>query len=304
MDSLNGFVVFVRVAETRSFVAAAQSLGVSASAVGKRVARLESRLGVRLFHRSTRSITLTAEGMVFLERSRRILTEIESVELELLQSNETPRGRLRISLPQVTALVMPALSEFMALYPEIELDLDFSDRMVDIIGEGFDVVMRGGTPSDSRLQAKFLGHFHHLLVASPGYLQRCGTPRHPDDLTRHTCLHYRFPSSGKLERWPLRREASERDYEIPVSMVCNHVETRVCFAMRDRGITCLPDFTVRQQLAKGELVTVLDDYLERRGSFYLLWPSGRQMPTRLRVFIDFMSERVFAEHQRYVPHSY
>jgi DNA-binding transcriptional LysR family regulator len=302
VDSLNGFVVFVRVAETRSFVAAAQSLGVSASAIGKRVARLEARLGVRLFHRSTRSITLTAEGAVFLERSRRILAEIEATELELSQSTETPRGRLRISLPQVTALVMPALSEFMALYPEIELELDFSDRMVDIIGEGFDVVMRGGALSDSRLNAKFLGRFHHLLVASPGYLRRCGTPRHPDDLVHHTCLHYRFPSSGKLDRWPLRREQPDRDYEIPVSMVCNHVETRICFAVRDRGITCLPDFAVRQQLACGELVTVLDDFVEQRGNFYLLWPSGRQMPPRLRVFIDFMAERVFAEHRHDVAH--
>ena len=295
MDSLSGFVVFVRVAETGSFVGAAQSLGVSASAIGKRVARLERRLGVRLFHRSTRSITLTAEGSQFLERSRRILAEIEATELELSQASEVPRGRLRISLPQVTALVMPALSEFMAQYPEIELDLDFDDRMVDIIGEGFDVVMRGGTPSDSRLSARFLGHFHHVLVASPAYLTRNGRPAHPAELARHTCLHYRFPSTGKLEQWPLRQEPAGHAYEIPVSMVCNHVDTRICFAMRDRGITCIPDFTVRQQLQRGDLVTVLDDYMERRGSFYLLWPSGRQVPPRLRVFIDFMSARLLPD---------
>lgn len=295
MDSLSGFVVFVQVAETGSFVGAAQALGVSASAIGKRVARLESRLGVRLFHRSTRRITLTAEGNLFLERSRRILAEIEATELELSQVSEVPRGRLRISLPQVTALVMPALSDFMAQFPEIELDLDFDDRMVDIIGEGFDVVMRGGTPVDSRLSARFLGHFHHVLVGSPAYFARNGTPRHPSELSRHACLHYRFPSTGKLERWPLRQEPMGREYEIPVSMVCNHVETRSCFAVRDRGITCLPDFSVRQQLARGELVTVLDDYMERRGSFYLLWPSGRQVPPRLRVFIDFMSARLLPD---------
>lgn len=169
MDSLSGFVVFNRVAETRSFVAAGQSLGISASAVGKRVARLESRLGVRLFHRSTRSITLTAEGTLFLERSRRILAEIEATEQELSQASETPRGRLRVSMPQVTGLVMPALAEFMALYPQVELDLDFSDRMVDIIGEGFDVVMRGGQPVDSRLNAKFWG------ISSTGWWLRPAT---------------------------------------------------------------------------------------------------------------------------------
>lgn len=188
---------------------------------------------------------------------------------------------------------MPALAEFMARYPDIELDLDFSDRMVDIIGEGFDVVMRGGQPLDSRLNAKFLGHFQHRLVASPDYLREHGLPEHPRELAGHRCLHYRFPSSGKLETWPLRREHPEQDYEIPISMVCNHVETRICFALNHRGITCLPDFSVRAALASGSLVSVLDDFIERRGSFYLLWPSGRQVPPRLRVFIDFMLERVF-----------
>lgn len=295
MDSLSGFVVFNRVAETRSFVAAGQSLGISASAVGKRVARLESRLGVRLFHRSTRSITLTAEGMLFLERSRRILAEIEATEQELSQASETPSGRLRISLPQVTGLVMPALADFMALYPQIELDLEFTDRMVDIVGEGFDVVMRGGQPQDSRLNAKFLGHFQHCLVASPAYLEERGTPLHPRDLAGHTCLHYRFPSNGKLETWPLRQDHPEQAYDIPISMVCNHVETRICFAINNRGITCLPNFAVRRELTAGTLVSVLDEFIERRGSFYLLWPSGRQVPPKLRVFIDFMLERVFAD---------
>ncbi|WEK29181.1 MAG: LysR family transcriptional regulator [Candidatus Pseudomonas phytovorans] len=293
MDSLSGFVVFNRVAETRSFVAAGQSLGISASAVGKRVARLESRLGVRLFHRSTRSITLTAEGTLFLERSRRILAEIEATEQELSQASQTPSGRLRVSMPQVTRLVMPALAEFMALYPQVELDLDFSDRIVDIVGEGFDVVMRGGQPVDSRLNAKFLGHFQHRLVASPEYLRERSTPLHPRDLAGHTCLHYRFPSNGKLETWPLRQEHPEHAYDIPISMVCNHVETRVCFALNNRGITCLPDFNVRPELGNGSLVSVLDTFMEQRGSFYLLWPSGRHMPPKLRVFIDFMLERVF-----------
>ncbi|TFF37611.1 LysR substrate-binding domain-containing protein [Pseudomonas sp. RIT623] len=288
MDSLSGFVVFNRIAEAGSFVAAGQSLGISASAVGKRVARLEQRLGVRLFHRSTRSITLTAEGALFLERSQRILAEIEATEQALSQASSTPRGRLRVSLPQVTGLVMPALAEFMARYPDIELDLDFSDRMVDIVGEGFDVVMRGGQPLDSRLNAKFLGHFQHRLVASPAYLGAHGTPQHPRDLAEHRCLHYRFPSTGKLEVWPLRREHPEQDYAIPIAMVCNHVETRICFALNDRGITCLPDFSVHNELAAGRLVSVLDGFMERRGSFYLLWPSGGQMPPKLRVFIDFM----------------
>lgn len=156
MDSLSGFTVFVQVAETRSFVAAGRLMGVSASAVGKSVARLEEKLGARLFHRSTRSITLTAEGALFLERSRRILAEIEAAEQELSRAAEAPRGRLRVSLPLVSSLVLPVLGDFMRRYPEIELDLDFTDRMVDVIEEGFDAVVRTGEPADSRLSARRL----------------------------------------------------------------------------------------------------------------------------------------------------
>lgn len=182
MDSLSGFTVFVQVAETRSFVVAGRQMGVSASAVGKSVARLEEKLGTRLFHRSTRSITLTAEGALLLERSRRILAEIEAAEQELSRAAQAPRGRLRVSLPLVSSLVLPVLGDFMRQYPEIELDLDFTDRMVDVIEEGSDAVVRTGEPSDSRLSARCLGAFRIPLVASPAYLAQRGEPRQPADL--------------------------------------------------------------------------------------------------------------------------
>ncbi|PYB01427.1 LysR family transcriptional regulator, partial [Pseudomonas aeruginosa] len=258
------------------------------------VARLEEKLGVRLFHRSTRSITLTAEGSLFLERSRRILAEIEATELELSQSRETPRGRLRVSLPLVSGLVLPALADFMQAYPDIELDLDFSDRVVDVVDEGFDVVLRTGQPVDSRLSMRELGEFQLKLVGSPTYFARHGTPRCPKDLLRHTCLHYRFSNTGRLEEWPLRRADGEAPPQIPVSMVCNNIETRVCFALRDQGIACLPDFSIREALREGRLVSVLDAFCERRARFFLLWPSGRQVSPKLRAFIDFVAPRVIA----------
>lgn len=226
MDSLNSFVVFVQVAEVRSFVAAGRLLGVSASAVGKSVARLEEKLGVRLFHRSTRSVSLTAEGSLFLERSRRILAEIEAAEQELSQATTMPHGRLRVSLPLVSSLLLPVLGEFMREYPEIELDLDFSDRLVDVIEEGFDAVVRTGNPTDSRLSARRLGSFRSMLVASPDYLARQGIPQVPADLLNHTCLHYRFPNSGKLEPWALHRATDEPELTLPTSMICNNIETR------------------------------------------------------------------------------
>jgi DNA-binding transcriptional LysR family regulator len=293
MDSLNGFVVFVQVAETRSFVAAGRLLGVSASAVGKSVARLEEKLGVRLFHRSTRSVTLTAEGALFLERSRRILAEIEAAELELSQATAAPRGRLRVSLPLVSSLVLPVLGEFMAEYPEIELDLDFTDRMVDVIEEGFDAVVRTGEPSDSRLSARRLGTFQMRLVASPAYLARRGTPVTPADLPQHACLHYRFPNSGKLEKWTLRQASGEPELQVPTSMICNNIETRVCFALQGRGIAYLPDFSIREPLADGRLRAILTDHVERSGVFHVLWPASKHPSPKVRALVDFLCARVF-----------
>ncbi|THU01084.1 LysR family transcriptional regulator [Lampropedia puyangensis] len=295
MESLNGFAVFVQVAETRSFVAAGRLLGVSASAVGKSVARLEERLGVRLFHRSTRSMTLTAEGAMLLERSRRILAEIEAAEQELSQASGAPRGRLRISLPQVSALVLPVLGEFMQAYPDIELDLDFTDQMVDVIEEGFDAVVRTGEPSDSRLTARRLGRFRSLLVASPDYLARYGTPQVPADLLQHRCLHYRFGHSGKLEVWALRQEPGAPALHLPTAMVCNNIETRVCFALQGLGIAYLPDFSIREFLADGRLHSVLENDVQRTGVFHVLWPASRHPSPKVRVLVDFLCERVFPE---------
>lgn len=293
MDSLNGFVVFVQVAETRSFVAAGRLLGVSASAVGKSVARLEEKLGVRLFHRSTRSVALTAEGTLFLERSRRILAEIEAAELELSHASAAPRGRLRLSLPLVSSLVLPVLGDFMREYPAIELDLDFTDRMVDVIEEGFDAVVRTGEPTDSRLTARRLGTFRSVLVASPDYLERRGTPRVPADLMQHSCLHYRFPSSGRLEPWALRQEPGAPYLQLPTSMICNNIETRVCFALQGLGIAYLPDFAIREPLADGRLLPVLADHVERAGVFHVLWPASKHASPKVRALVDFLRARVF-----------
>ena len=293
MDSLNGFVVFVQVAETRSFVAAGRLLGVSASAVGKSVGRLEDKLGVRLFHRSTRSVTLTAEGGLFLERSRRILAEIEAAQMEISQATAAPRGRLRVSLPLVSALMLPVLSDFMEAYPQIELDLDFTDRVVDVIEEGFDAVVRIGEPADSRLAARRLGSFRWCVVASPDYFERRGTPDTPVDLLDHTCLHYRYPSTGRLEAWALRRRDEEPELTLPVSMICNNIETRLCFALQGRGIAYLPDFSIKEPLADGRLRAVLSDYVERPGVVHVLWPASKHPSPKVRALVDFLSERVF-----------
>ncbi|WOE30836.1 MULTISPECIES: LysR family transcriptional regulator [unclassified Acinetobacter] len=295
MDSLNSIVVFVKVAETGSFAASGRLLGISASAIGKSIARLEDKLDVRLFHRNTRSIKLTIEGEMFLERCRRILIEIEAAEQELSQVNAAPYGRLRVSLPLVSSLVLPVLGEFMRTYPEVELDLDFTDQVVDVIKDGFDAVLRTGVPHDSRLTARRLGQFRSLLVASPEYLNTHGIPVHPKDLEQHRCLHYRCPHSGKLEPWALKMHPADPPLQLPISMICNNIETRVCFAMQGLGIAYLPDFAIRQQLSTGQLQSVLVDYVERTGVFHILWPAGKHPIPKVRAFVDFLCSNVFLE---------
>ncbi|MBD8573212.1 LysR family transcriptional regulator [Pseudomonas syringae] len=293
MDSLSGIAFFVQAAETRSFSEAARNLGVSASAVGKSVARLEHRLGVRLLHRSTRSITVTSEGALFLERCRRVLGELEAAELELSQTRQAPQGRLRVSVPLVERLVMPALTGFMHRYPAIELDLDFSDRLVDVIEEGFDVVVRTGEPHDSRLMSRVLGHFQMRLVATPAYLARHGTPFNPAQLVGHACLRHKFPSTGKLESWPLQPEPDQIPPWVPASMVCNTLEALLYGVLDDLGIACLPDFLVDALITEGRLASVLQAHLHFQGTFRLLWPSSKHLSPKLRVFIDHMVENLF-----------
>ena len=295
MDNLAGFTAFVQAAEMRSFVAAGRVLGISASAVGKSIARLEERLGVRLFHRSTRSIALTSEGTVFLERCRRILGEIEAAEQELSSSKSAPQGRLRVSLPQVGSLLNPVLAAFARAYPQVELDLDFSDRRVDVIEEGYDAVVRAGESADSRLMSRQLGQFQLQLVAAPAYLAQHGMPALPADLVHHTCLLYKFPSSGKVEAWPLPEWPTLQAAALPALLNCNNVDTLLHFAESGLGIAALPDFAVRAALAAGRLQPVLDAHRQHDGAFRILWPSSRHLTPKLRAFIDFLATHVFPE---------
>jgi len=292
MDSLGGISMFVQVADTRSFTETGRQLGLSSSAVGKSIARMEERLGVRLFHRSTRSITLTAEGTLFLERCRRILGEVEAAEAELSDAAGSPRGRLRISTPQLSGLIMPALDGFMAQYPDIEIDVDLSDRMVDVVEEGFDTVIRTGAQHDSRLVSRRLGSCGQVLVASPGYLRQRGTPSRPADLVHHACLLHKFPATGRLERWPFQLAASEADPELPQTFVSNTIEVLGFLALQDKGLAFLPTFLVRDALASGALQVVLDDYINQTVTFWILWPASRYASPKLRVFIDYISQNL------------
>lgn len=295
MDHLGPLNAFIHAAESRSFTAAGRDLGISASAIGKAVARLEDRLGVRLFHRSTRSITLTPEGELFLKRCQTIFAEIEAAEQELAETSASPRGKLRVSLPLIGMLMMPSIAGFAAAYPEIDLDLDFTDRLVDVIEEGFDAVVRTGRVVDSQLKMRTLGTYSYVIVGSPTYFERSGTPETPEDLIKHKCLYHRWSGSGKLHLWALSRDGVDLDFEPPVSSVASTMEPLIDLAERGIGLVYTPTFTVRRHLAEGALISVLDPYLRTTGTVQILWPPTRHRSPKVRAFVDYMAANLLAE---------
>lgn len=295
MESLSGLMAFVRTADLGSFVAAGRMLGLSASAVGKAVTKLEQQLGIRLFQRSTRSLRLTEEGRAFHERCRRILDDLDDARAMLARTTDAPRGRLRVSTPIVSYhLLLPVLPDFMTRYPEIDVDLDFNDRLVDLIDEGVDVAIRSGELPDSRLMARTLRPFQMLLCAAPSYLERHGTPKCPRDLDGHRGIRFRYPNSGKIQAWPLTLPADEPDLRMRTVLTCNNMEALRGATIAGLGIGCMPDFLARDPLAKGELRTLLDDRIDAPGHFSLIWPSNRNLSPKVRVFVDFVGERLFS----------
>lgn len=301
LDNLSALKIFARAAQTLSFTEAGNQLGLSSSAIGKAVARLEQRLGVRLFHRSTRSIQLTDEGQQVLDSCQRIFNELETMEAQVAQSRVVPRGRLRVSLPLAGMLMMPTLTAFMKAFPAIELDLHFSDNLVDIVNDGFDVVIRAGEAADSQLIARSLGNFQLKLVGSPAYFKRAGIPLKPADLADHSCLHHRFPSTGKLERWPLRASLDGEEVVVPVMSIASTIEPLIALAESGLGIVCIPDLACREQLADGRLVEVLADYVEHTGTFRAVWPANPFRSPKLRVFVDFMAKHLLAASAEATP---
>ena len=289
MDSLCALNAFVRAAEVRSFTIAGRQLRVSSSAIGKAIARLEERHGVRLFHRNTRSLSLTQEGQLFLESCRRIMSEIEIVEKEFAQVKDAPKGRLRVSLPFLSGIAVATLSKFKSEYPDVELEIDIDDRFVDVIDAGYDVVVRAGNIEDSRLMTRRIASYRLELVASSSYLDRTSTPQRTDDLVKHTCLYLKDRVTGRIQPWPL----SDRrfvDTVFPIGAIANSIEALVAFATLGMGIACVPDFAVRQQLADGTLHRILDGCVGYEGSLKAIWPSNRYLSPKLRVFIDFMAK--------------
>lgn len=287
MDKLTGLMAFVKTADLGSFVAAGRALEVSASAVGKSVARLEQEVGVQLLQRSTRRMQLTAEGRLFHERCRRILDDLDDAQAMLSRAREAPRGRLRVSAPIVGYhFLLPLIPEFVARHGEVELDINFSDRAVDLIDEGIDVAIRSGELPDSRLVSRPLQPFQLLLCASPDYLARHGTPAAASELPRHCAVRFRHPDTGKLLDWPLAPLPQGSHRHPRTMLACNNMEAVLGATLRGLGIACMPDFIAADLLAAGRLRSVLAHEMAPPGQYRAIWPSSRHLSPKVRAFVD------------------
>ncbi|HIG8617641.1 TPA: LysR family transcriptional regulator [Klebsiella michiganensis] len=291
MNLLDGIEAFVQVAERGSFAAAARHLDLSPSAVSKLITRTEDALGIRLFNRSTRSLSLTSEGQLFLNRGRVILREMAAARADISVASGTPRGQLKISMPNITSFFLPLITGFQEAYPEIDLELDFSDRVVDVIDEGFDVVFRTGKLADSRLTSRRVASINMQLMASPKYLERYGIPDSIESLEHHRCIQYRFPTTGRLEVWPVPDEFTG-SLNLSKGLVCNNADARLGLALQGGGIALLDELLAGPYLASGELKIVLGESVKKEYLMYLLWPANKHALPRLREFIDYFHHRL------------
>jgi len=292
MDRTAEMTAFVRAVETGGFSAAARDLGLTPSALSKLVGRLEDRLGVRLLHRTTRRLQLTAEGETFFNRARPILTALDEAEAEVAAAGAQPRGLLRINCGSAFGRhqLTPAIPRFLERYPETELDLTIDDLAPVPTDERYDLTIRIGALDESSAVARRICNLERVICAAPAYLERHGTPRTPDDLQRHNCLW--ITSLPALRRWPFDTDDGIRVVHISGNVAANNAETVLQLAVAGVGITRLTDVIVGDALRRGALVPILTEWHHVEPvPLFATYPSGRHLAPKVRAMIDFLVEQ-------------
>lgn len=291
MDRFQAIRVFVQVAELMSFVRAAERLDLSTTAVSRQVAELESHLQTRLLQRTTRRISLTETGRSFYERCVQILGELDEAEREAAQEATRPRGTIRLTTSVNFGMhqVTPAIASFLARHAQVKFDVSVSDRIVDIVEEGFDLAVRVGAAGAENLVARKLGYTRLVACASPDYISRHGAPASPEDLARHNCLTYEY---AMRDAWTFRdRTGREHAVRVAGSLNSNNGDLNAAAAVQGVGIALEPDFIVEADLKGGKLVPVLEAYEAPITPIYAVYPSRRFLPAKIRAFVDFLVER-------------
>ncbi|MNU81981.1 HTH-type transcriptional regulator DmlR [compost metagenome] len=293
-DRAREMAVFSAVAASGSFSAAGRDLGLTPSAVSRTLDRIEARLGVRLMLRTTRTLTLTPEGQAYLGAARRILSDLDDAE-QAIADQGAPRGRLRVSasLSHGRLCVVPLLGDFVARYPHILVDINLTDVVVDVAAGQADVAIRFGPLADSGLTARKLGETRRVIVASPAYLAARGTPRTPEDLHDHNCLNFNFRRVEPV--WPFVRDGREYSLSVRGNIEANNGETLGQLAAAGVGLTRVGAFSVADDVAAGRLVPLLEDFNPGDvENIHAVFVGGANTPARVRVFVDFLAERLKA----------
>ena len=292
MDRFADLQTFVQIVAAGSISGAAEHMNVAKSAVSRRLTELEERLGVQLVRRTTRRLSLTESGRGFYERCLRILADLEEAEQNVLQAHAALRGTLRVALPLSFGLLhlAPAIQDFMTLHPSVEFDLDFNDRHVDLMQEGFDVAIRIAQLPDSSLIARRIAPIRNVVCASPGYFAAHGTPQQPADLAQHVCLAY--SNLANPGTWTYRQaDGHSGAVKIPIRLKSNNGDFLISAALAGHGMVMQPSFYVYQAIASGALIAVLTEVHWPEINAYALYPSTRHLSTRVRAFVDFVAER-------------
>lgn len=293
MNNFSDIVAFVRVVEAHSFVAAAQTLGMSPSAISKAVSRLEERLGARLLNRTTRSLSLTDLGTGFYERCREALGQLDQAENEVSESRGVPRGKLRVDVPISLGrrLIVPALPRFIEQNPELTVQMSMNDRLIDLVQEGIDAALRVGTLSDSSLIARRVGNLRGVTCASPEFIERMGgPPKTPADLKPEHCIAMFRPGSNQTREWLFRQGTVDHSIMPAAALSFSDPESAVAAAISGAGFVRTLDFTAEAQIASGLLQPVLEDWNE--GAWWpvsVVYPQHRQPTAKIRAFTEFVA---------------
>jgi len=292
MNKFEDLQAFVKVAEAGGISRAAERLHMTKSAVSRRISELELRLGVQLLHRTTRRISLTETGQNFYQSALRILSDLEEAELAVSQQHGSLAGQLKVAAPLTFGLrhLGPAINDFLLLHPKIHLDLDLNDRQVNILEEGFDVVVRIAKLSDSSFIARRLAPIHFAVCASPSYLAKHGKPDTPTDLLQHQCLVY--SNSASPELWHYRDQQNQSQHvKVKTVLKANNGDFLKDAAVNGEGIVCLPTFIVNDAIVQNQLQRILTDYDWPSSNAYAIYPPTRHLSQRVRTFVDFLAER-------------
>lgn len=281
-------LAFAETAKRGNFAMAAREIGCTPSTLAKAVARLEARLGLRLFHRTTRQVTLTDDGQRLFARCQRVLTELELLQEEASGARDEPSGTLRIDMPVTFGrlVMLPLLAQLVQRHPRLSIDARFSDVYVDIVKEGIDVAIRAGTLRDSSLVARTFGSQDLLLIASPGYLARAGVPTTVSELAQHTAVLFRVPSTGKDRPWHFRVRGRGVTVMPPSRVYVDGGDAIVRAAVLGMGIGQVPHYMAGESLARGELVELLPTLRPPPMPIAAVMPSARMMPSRVRALLE------------------